>query len=98
MTDMHPITEGPTTMTESCCGVPGATSHHAAKPAHATNLLSQATPDELAECPVMKGSTVVKSTAEAAGLYRDVDGTRYWFCCAGCAPKFDGDPAAYIAA
>jgi len=46
----------------------------------------------------MKGSTVSKAKAEAAGLYRDYNGERYWFCCAGCAPRFDADPAAYVAA
>lgn len=53
---------------------------------------------ELAECPVMKGSIVVKAEAEAEGLYRDYEGTRYWFCCAGCLPDFDADPARYTAA
>ncbi|ANJ25743.1 hypothetical protein [Agromyces aureus] len=83
-------------MNDSCCSIPAPSL--AAMPDHAPNLLGQDTPEDLAECPVMKGSTVVKSKAEAAGLYRDVDGVRYWFCCAGCGPKFDADPAAYIAA
>lgn len=43
----------------------------------------------------MVGNPVVKSTAEAAGLYRDYDGERYFFCCPSCAPKFDADPAKY---
>lgn len=83
-------------MNDDCCSIPDPS--HAAMPDHAANLLGQDTSEDLAECPVMKGGTVVKSTAEAAGLYRDVDGVRYWFCCAGCGPRFDADPAAYIAA
>ena len=53
---------------------------------------------ELAECPVMKGRTVVKADAEAAGLYRDYQGQRYWLCCTGCGPRFDADPAKYATA
>jgi YHS domain-containing protein len=49
------------------------------------------------ECPVM-GGAVVPAQAEAAGLFRDYDGTRYYFCCAGCAPRFDADPARYAVA
>ncbi|GGD83990.1 YHS domain-containing protein [Microbacterium murale] len=59
-------------------------------------LASQA--EDLAECPVMTGSTVVKADAEAAGLFRDFEGTRYYFCCAACGPLFDADPAKYAAA
>lgn len=54
--------------------------------------------DEIAECPVMVGSVVVKADAESAGLFRDYAGTRYYFCCAGCGPRFDADPAKYVAA
>jgi YHS domain-containing protein len=53
---------------------------------------------ETAECPVMRGSLVVKADAEAAGLFRDYEGERYWFCCAGCGPAFDADPAKYAIA
>ena len=56
-----------------------------------TNLSS----DEIAECVVMPGSMVVKAEAEAAGLYRDYEGQRYWFCCAACGPLWDADPAKY---
>ncbi len=75
-----------------CCSAPA--------PAGRTNLLTATAPsgDDVAECPVMKGSTVIKAQAEAAGLFRDYEGERYWFCCAGCAPKFDADPARYVAA
>jgi YHS domain-containing protein len=51
-----------------------------------------------AECPVMKGRTVVKADAEAAGLFRDYQGQRYWLCCKGCGPRFDADPARYATA
>nr|WP_233163740.1 YHS domain-containing protein [Glycomyces salinus] len=53
--------------------------------------------EETAECPVM-GGTVVRSDAEAEGLFRDFEGRRYWFCCAACAPQFDADPAKYATA
>ncbi|MFG3341037.1 YHS domain-containing protein [Glycomyces sp. NPDC048151] len=57
-----------------------------------------ATAAETAECPVMRGATVIKADAEAAGLFRDYEGQRYWFCCAGCGPAFDADPAKYALA
>lgn len=49
----------------------------------------------VASCPVMAGTPVVKAEAEAKGLFRDYDGERFWFCCAGCGPAFDADPAKY---
>ena len=48
-------------------------------------------------CPVMVGTAVNKAAAEAAGLYRDYEGERYHFCCGGCGPAFDSDPAKYAA-
>jgi YHS domain-containing protein len=59
------------------------------------NLLDAAG-EESVTCPVMGGAAKKKSS-EAAGLYRDYDGNRYWFCCAGCGPAFDADPAKYAA-
>ena len=53
--------------------------------------------DAIARCPVMAGTPVVKADAEAKGLFRDHEGQRYWFCCAGCGPAFDADPARYAA-
>lgn len=50
---------------------------------------------EMAECPVMAGTPVVKADAEAAGLFRDHNGQRYWLCCAACGPLFDADPDRY---
>ncbi|PKY69896.1 hypothetical protein CYJ40_07420 [Brevibacterium ravenspurgense] len=57
------------------------------------NLLAPAA-QETAVCPVM-GGTAVTAQAEAAGLFRDYEGSRYWFCCASCGPVFDSDPAKY---
>jgi YHS domain-containing protein len=54
--------------------------------------------DDVAECPVMCGSLVVRAEAEAAGLVRDYEGKRYWLCCAACGPLFDADPARYATA
>ena len=53
---------------------------------------------DIAECPVMAGTPVNKAQAEAAGLFRDYKGQRYWFCCAACAPMWDADPDEYAAA
>ncbi|GMA19229.1 YHS domain-containing protein [Arsenicicoccus piscis] len=53
--------------------------------------------DDMTTCPVMVGSPVSKSAAEAAGLFRDHEGQRYYFCCAGCGPTFDSAPAKYAA-
>jgi YHS domain-containing protein len=75
----------------------GGHGHPAASSHHGLNLLGPSA-DELAECPVMRGSTVVKADAEAKGLFRDYEGQRYWFCCAGCEAPFDADPAKYAAA
>ena len=54
--------------------------------------------DDVAECPVMMGTPVNRARAEAAGLYRDHNGQRYWFCCAACGPMWDADPDEYAAA
>ncbi|MDS2174302.1 hypothetical protein Q7C18_16495 [Nesterenkonia sp. CL21] len=68
----------------SCCG-------HTPRPEATT----KAPADDMAECPVMAGTPVVKAQAEEAGLYRDHRGTRHWFCCAACGPLFDADPEQY---
>ncbi|NNG18797.1 YHS domain-containing protein [Naumannella sp. ID2617S] len=68
----------------------GHTHGHGGHPAAA-----HASAEDLAECPVMPGSPVVKSVAEAQGLFRDYNGERYWFCCAACGPLFDADPDKY---
>ena len=82
-----------TQATSSCCST-GAPNPAAAGNGRA-NLLGGA--DDMTTCPVMVGSPVNKVTAETAGLFRDFDGQRYHFCCAGCGPAFDSDPARYAA-
>ncbi|AVL96137.1 MULTISPECIES: YHS domain-containing protein [Microbacterium] len=78
----------------SCC----SHNSHGSVPADGRKDLLAPSAEQLAECPVMVGSTVVKADAEAAGLYRDYEGTRYYFCCAACGPLFDADPAKYVTA
>ena len=43
-------------------------------------------------CPVMGNEGVVTSKT----TYSDVDGKRYYYCCAGCSDKFEAEPAKYI--
>ncbi|MFI6428447.1 YHS domain-containing protein [Promicromonospora sp. NPDC050880] len=81
----------------SCCSTGGHASNPAVAAGSRESLLAPSS-NETTTCPVMVGSPVVKAVAEAAGLYRDHDGKRYWFCCAGCGPAFDADPAKYAAA
>lgn len=80
--------------TSSCCSTsapnPVAAGHGRG------NLLSGGA-DDVTTCPVMVGSPVSKAAAEAAGLFRDFKGQRYYFCCAGCGPAFDSNPAKYAA-
>lgn len=77
-------------------GARDAAHHHA--PATAAGVAGEAAGDDLAECPVMRGSMVAKAHAEAAGLVRDHEGVRYWLCCSSCGPLFDADPARYARA
>lgn len=78
----------------SCCSTPAQTL--AADTNSRDNLLGGGA-DDMTTCPVMVGNPVSKTTAEATGLFRDYEGQRYYFCCAGCGPAFDSDPAAYAA-
>lgn len=64
---------------------------------HAATMPLAQDADDVVECPVMPGSMVVKAEAEAAGLYRDYEGNRYWFCCAACGPMWDASPDKYAA-
>jgi YHS domain-containing protein len=41
-------------------------------------------------CPVMEGNKIKKS------IFRDYQGKRVYFCCQGCPPAFDKDPAKYV--
>lgn len=70
-----------------CCGHPPS-----------ADAVGQTPDTEMAECPVMGGTPVVKADAEAAGLYRDYSGQRYWLCCASCGPLFAADPERYATA
>lgn len=79
-------------MSSSCCG--GDSVQITPNPAQSTTDTSD---DASTTCPVMPGSPVVKSAAEAQGFFRDHEGQRYWFCCAACGPLFDADPAKYAA-
>ncbi|GGA00904.1 YHS domain-containing protein [Nesterenkonia alkaliphila] len=69
----------------------GSCGGHAPK----TEDLAATSGDDVTECLVMAGTPVIKSQAEAEGLYRDYQGQRYWFCCAACGPLFDADPDRY---
>ena len=59
--------------------------------------LARSSAEDVAECPVMPGTTVIKVEAESAGLVRDHRGQRYWLCCDACGPLFDADPERYAA-
>lgn len=80
-------------LTDTSSGGGGCCGH-----APSADAVAQAPDTEIAECPVMAGTPVVKTDAEAAGLYRDHNGQRYWLCCASCGPLFDADPDCYAAA
>lgn len=84
-----------TAATASCCST--SASNPAAAGNGRENLLG-GSPDDVTTCPVMAGTPVVKAVAEAAGLFRDYNGERYYFCCAGCGPAFDADPERYVKA
>jgi len=46
-------------------------------------------------CAVMPQDKVDVKKATKAKLFSDYKGNRYYFCCAGCKPAFDKDPAKY---
>lgn len=48
---------------------------------------------EVLFCPV---SNEIVESYDKASDYSDVKGTRYYFCCAGCKPKFDANPDKYL--
>lgn len=86
--------EAPVSAGSGCCGTAGA-ERPAVEPDGRDNLLAGG--EDTTTCPVMIGNPVSKKEAEAQGLFRDYDGQRYWFCCAGSGPTFDSDPAKYAA-
>lgn len=81
-------------LTDTSSGSGGGCCGHAPS----TDAVAQTPAAEMAECPVMAGTPVVKAEAEAAYLYRDYNGQRYWLCCAACGPLFDAAPERYAAA
>lgn len=64
-------------------------------PSHAHHHHPLPDAENLVHCPVMPDNLVDPQQAEQQGLYRDYEGTRYWFCCASCGPLWDADPARY---
>lgn len=87
-------------MTSHHCGAHSNNSgnnhdHHGHSHAPSPEKLAVATSEEVAECPVMEGTPVIKAEAEESGLYRDYQGKRYWLCCEGCGPLFDAAPEEY---
>ena len=49
---------------------------------------------EVLTCPVMGGK--IDPAKKASLQYSDYQGTRYYFCCPGCKPQFDAQPAKYV--
>lgn len=97
---MNHATENMPSTGGGCCGgqsVPSAQTAEAATTCAGQDR-SAASAAHTAVCPVMKGATVVKTVAEATGLFRDYKGERYWFCCTACGPMFDADPDRYATA
>ncbi|MFD6951218.1 hypothetical protein A6A08_23820 [Nocardiopsis sp. TSRI0078] len=52
-------------------------------------------PTEVAECPVMRGTMVVKTEAEENGLVREYGGQLYYLCCDSCGALWDASPEEY---
>ncbi|NOZ60734.1 MAG: YHS domain-containing protein [Calditrichaeota bacterium] len=48
--------------------------------------------NKIFQCPV----TGEESTVNEKTLFSDINGKRYYFCCAGCKPKFDENPETYL--
>ena len=77
---------------------PGTAPDRADSPHHTHAARPDRDPSDLAECPVMPGTMVSKSEADADGMYRDYTGTRHYLCCDTCVALFDSDPATYAKA
>jgi YHS domain-containing protein len=50
------------------------------------------------ECAVMKGHKVNIAKAVKDKMFSDYKGRRYVFCCGGCKPAFDKEPAKFAKA
>lgn len=48
-------------------------------------------PEEMS-CAVMGDHKLKPAEATASKLFKDYNGRRYYFCCAGCPPQFEKDP------
>jgi YHS domain-containing protein len=46
-------------------------------------------------CPIMPDHKVNIKKATKSKMFADHEGKRYFFCCAGCVPKFKEDPNKY---
>ncbi|PDP87316.1 hypothetical protein CQJ94_12580 [Glycomyces fuscus] len=52
-------------------------------------------PTEVAECPVMCGTMVVKTEAEENGLVREYGGQLHYLCCDSCGALWDASQEEY---
>lgn len=85
----------------TACLIVSACSKNPSTPPVATTSSAPATAEPVAFvnqegkllCPVL-GNTI--ASKEVATGYSDYKGTRYYFCCAGCKPDFDANPAKYV--
>lgn len=80
------------------CGMTGGHVGHMAmaNPAekqHGTHAKPAASKVVSATCPVMGSKIQDVSKAAGKSVYK---GETYYFCCAGCKPKFDKDPSKYV--
>lgn len=46
-------------------------------------------------CAVMPKDVIEVARSERDGLFSDYKGKRFYFCCPGCKPAFDKNPAKY---
>lgn len=71
-----------------CCGGQGGGGHAGGH--HCQHDVVAGPGDDLVACTV-RGTTTLRSTAEAVGLFRDLAGQRYYFCCRRCKDIFDAE-------
>lgn len=63
---------------------------------HKSPQFSTSQSDNNLTCPVMKNVSVNKDEAEKAGLVRNHQGKKYYFCCESCLTDFDQNPKSYV--
>ena len=56
---------------------------------------AKATPAPNLVCPVTKEKIASVKAAQGSSVYK---GKTYYFCCSGCKPMFDANPAKYVTA